>query len=72
MISGGNIDLDKNYISPTLINEPALDSKIIQEEIFGPILPILTYDTETDIENIIWSYEKPLDFYIFSNDNIFL
>ncbi|WPO78798.1 aldehyde dehydrogenase [Flavobacterium sp. KACC 22761] len=71
VIFGGETDAEKLYISPTLIEEPALDSPVMKEEIFGPILPILTYENETDIENVISQYEKPLAFYVFSENNSF-
>lgn len=72
VIFGGQVDVEDCYIAPTLIDVPNLDSKIMSEEIFGPILPILTYNTEQDIENIIWNYEKPLALYVFSNNRIFI
>ncbi|TBN04282.1 aldehyde dehydrogenase [Hyunsoonleella flava] len=68
---GGDIDESTSYISPTLIDNPKLDSKIMSEEIFGPILPILNYDTEDDISHILSHIEKPLAFYMFSNDKKF-
>tara|TARA_R110000868_G_scaffold404922_3_gene683746 strand:+ start:3697 stop:5076 length:1380 start_codon:yes stop_codon:yes gene_type:complete len=72
IIFGGTIDEKENYISPTLIDEPSLESDVMLEEIFGPILPILTYNTEDDIEKIIWNYEKPLSLYVFSNNKKFI
>ena len=71
VIFGGETDANKLYIAPTLIEEPNLDSPVMKEEIFGPILPILTYETETEIENIFSRYEKPLAFYIFSENKSF-
>jgi len=71
VIFGGETDANKLYIAPTLIEEPNLDSPVMKEEIFGPILPILTYETETEIENVVSRYEKPLAFYIFSENKIF-
>ncbi|PIF30625.1 aldehyde dehydrogenase (NAD+) [Flavobacterium sp. 9] len=71
VVFGGETDADKLYISPTLIEEPALDSPVMQEEIFGPILPILTYETEADLQNVISRYEKPLAFYVFSENKSF-
>ncbi|MFB3388105.1 aldehyde dehydrogenase [Flavobacterium sp. LAR06] len=71
VIFGGETDANKLFISPTLIEEPALDSPVMKEEIFGPILPILTYETEAEIQNIISKYEKPLAFYIFSENHSF-
>lgn len=71
VIFGGDTNADKLYISPTLIEEPSLDSAVMKEEIFGPILPILIYETEADIHNVISKYEKPLAFYIFSENKLF-
>lgn len=71
VIFGGETDANELYISPTLIEEPGLDSPVMKEEIFGPILPILIYETEADIQNIISRYEKPLSFYIFSENKSF-
>ncbi|WP_264524717.1 aldehyde dehydrogenase [Flavobacterium sp. N502536] len=71
VVFGGETDAENNYISPTLIEEPALDSPVMKEEIFGPILPILTYETEADIHNVVSHYEKPLAFYVFSENKYF-
>jgi len=68
---GGIINEKENYISPTILDHVTLDSNIMQEEIFGPILPILTFKTEDDIDKIISSFEKPLAFYVFSNNKNF-
>ena len=59
------------YIAPTLIDEPNLDSLVMKEEIFGPILPVLSYNNEADLQHIISKYEKPLSLYVFSNDKAF-
>lgn len=66
VIFGGKYNSETNYLAPTLIEENNLDSLIMQDEIFGPLLPILTYESEAEIELIISKYEKPLGFYIFS------
>lgn len=67
VVHGGAYDLTDCFLSPTLIDEPSLESTVMKEEIFGPILPILKYETESDIHSIISNYEKPLGFYVFSN-----
>lgn len=72
IVFGGKINVNECYISPTLVDQPSLNSQIMQEEIFGPILPILTYNTEEDIEHIIWNLEKPLSLYVFSNKTSFI
>ena len=66
VIFGGQHNNETNYLAPTLIEENNLDSLIMQDEIFGPILPIVTYTEESEIEALITKYEKPLGFYIFS------
>ncbi|MCF6128995.1 aldehyde dehydrogenase [Flavobacterium sp. AS60] len=71
VIAGGQINETDFYIAPTLINEPALDSEIMKEEIFGPILPVLSFENEADLASVISRYEKPLSLYIFSNDKSF-
>ena len=71
VIFGGETEANTLYISPTVIEDPALDSLVMSEEIFGPILPILTYETQSDIENVISRYEKPLAFYIFTENKSF-
>ena len=71
VIFGGQTDIEDYYISPTLIEENSLDTLIMQDEIFGPLLPILTYKNETEINTILSKYEKPLAFYIFTDDKKF-
>ncbi len=71
LLFGGETDASENYIAPTIVDVSNLDSPIMQEEIFGPILPILTYDQEQDIEDIVWHFEKPLSFYVFSKNKSF-
>ena len=66
VVFGGKYNNETNYISPTLIEETDLDSLIMKDEIFGPLLPILTYTEESEIDSIIARYEKPLGLYIFS------
>ncbi|WNM18593.1 aldehyde dehydrogenase [Flavobacterium capsici] len=68
IIFGGKNSKDDFFISPTIIDEPSLNSLVMQEEIFGPILPILKYSSEDDLDNIILKFEKPLAFYIFTED----
>lgn len=71
VIFGGTTNENENYISPTLIDEPTLTSEVMKDEIFGPILPIISYHDEKDLEKIIHNYEKPLSLYVFSNDKNF-
>ncbi|TVZ08040.1 aldehyde dehydrogenase (NAD+) [Cellulophaga sp. RHA_52] len=71
IIFGGQTNAKDNYMAPTLVNEPSLDSKLMQGEIFGPILPIIAYTTEEDIEKHIMNYGKPLATYVFSTNRKF-
>ena len=71
IVIGGNTNASELYISPTLIDEPSLDSEVMKGEIFGPILPVLSYSTEDDINSIISKYNKPLSLYVFSTNKTF-
>ena len=71
IVYGGKHDENELFLSPTLIDEPSLESPVMHEEIFGPILPILTYEHKNDIEQIVQKFEKPLALYVFSNDKKF-
>ncbi|MCL9808664.1 aldehyde dehydrogenase [Flavobacterium luminosum] len=72
IIFGGQYQEEELYLAPTLIEEPDLDSPVMQEEIFGPILPIKSYENKTDIERIISRFEKPLALYLFSENKAFI
>ncbi|MBC8756463.1 aldehyde dehydrogenase [Kordia sp. YSTF-M3] len=71
VLHGGIVDKDDLYMAPTVLDEPAFDSEVMKDEIFGPILPIQVYSTLEDISDIIAKYEKPLALYVFSNDKKF-
>ncbi|MDI1306185.1 MAG: aldehyde dehydrogenase [bacterium] len=71
IIFGGQTEIENCYISPTLIDESSVDSLIMKEEIFGPLLPILSYENETEINAIISKYEKPLALYVFTENHSF-
>ena len=72
IVYGGVIKEEDCYVSPTLIDNPSLSSPIMQEEIFGPILPIIPYQNQEDIAHIIWNLEKPLSLYVFSKNQSFI
>ncbi len=71
ILMGGDLDEETLYISPTVIDEPSLESEVMKDEIFGPILPVLSYSNEDDISQIISRYNKPLSLYVFSNKQKF-
>ena len=65
---GGETCLQKRYISPTLLTGVTFDDKIMQDEIFGPILPVIPYSDLSDAIEKIKSRPKPLACYIFTYD----
>lgn len=71
IIFGGTADEDDCYLAPTLVDQPNLQSELMKDEIFGPILPILTYDSFEDLKKIIMPLPKPLSLYIFTENTDF-
>lgn len=69
LLFGGNVQGQR--IEPTLLGPVTLDSPIMKEEIFGPILPILLYDERETVFETIRSIDKPLALYLFTNDRAF-
>ncbi len=65
---GGKTNSEDNYIEPTVISNLPDEASLLQEEIFGPILPIKTYKTIDEAVNYINSKEKPLALYIYSKN----
>ncbi|MFW6295658.1 MAG: aldehyde dehydrogenase [Halothece sp.] len=68
ILTGGQTNATERYIAPTLIDNVSLDSPIMQEEIFGPLLPILEYTSLEEAIALINSRPKPLALYLFSNN----
>ena len=66
--AGGDLDEETRYVAPTLISNISEDMLVFQEEIFGPILPILTYSHLNDALALIHSQPKPLALYFFGKD----
>lgn len=67
IVHGGNSDRSKLYVEPTLITDVSMDSAIMKEEIFGPILPILSFQDKEEALDIISRNKNPLAFYIFTS-----
>lgn len=65
---GGYGDSEALQIAPTVLDEVTLDSPVMQEEIFGPVLPVLTVSTVEEILSIVRHFEKPLACYIFTKN----
>ena len=68
IICGGkNINKSIKYVEPTIIVDPNPEAKIMQEEIFGPVLPIISYKNFDEVINLINEKDKPLAVYYFGN-----
>jgi aldehyde dehydrogenase (NAD+) len=65
---GGEKIEEKLKISPTILTNVTWDDDVMQEEIFGPILPVLTYNKISEVVNIIKDKPRPLSLYLFTED----
>jgi aldehyde dehydrogenase (NAD+) len=68
IVFGGKTDAAKKYIAPTLITDIDFDHPLMDDEIFGPVLPAFTFSNLDEALGIVKRFEKPLAFYIFSNN----
>ena len=68
--AGVELDEESRYVAPTLISTIREDMLVFKEEIFGPILPILTYNHLNDALALIQSQPKPLALYFFGKDEM--
>ena len=71
IIHGGKFNFDDKFFEPTLIEINNLESKVMEDEIFGPILPIIEYDDFKEVHDIIKKYSHPLALYIFTKKKEF-
>ena len=73
VLCGGSFDATQRYIEPTLLDNPAPDSPVMTEEIFGPVLPVITLDSDESFlataTSFINSRPKPLALYFFGNES---
>ena len=68
VVLGGKTDSGERYIAPTLLRNVSPSSPVMQEEIFGPILPMLTFERREEVINFITQREKPLALYYFGDE----
>ena len=71
VIFGGQHDRKTKFIYPTLVDTPNPEDNIMIDEIFGPILPILTFNCQDDIDEIINKNPNPLALYVFTKSKEF-
>ncbi len=64
---GGNSDEERLKIGPTVLKNVTMLDKVMQEEIFGPIMPIIPYKSLDEVKNIISQHPTPLAFYVFTS-----
>ncbi len=69
---GGERSADDNFITPTVVNDVPGDARIMEEEIFGPIMPVLTFKDVAEPIAMINAKPKPLALYVFAKDNDFI
>lgn len=67
-VLGGKSNRDTLQIEPTVMDNVTWEDAVMQEEIFGPVMPILTYDKFEDIFGLLADREKPLALYLFSEN----
>ncbi|PIE50583.1 MAG: aldehyde dehydrogenase [Flavobacteriales bacterium] len=68
VIYGGNYNAQNRYLSPTILDNVNWEDKIMEDEIFGPLLPIIQYENFNEIIDKINQQEKPLAAYLFSDN----
>ncbi len=68
IVVGGQVNEQTGQIAPTILDGADLDAPVMQEEIFGPILPVLVYENLGQLMSILQHYEKPLAFYLFTGN----
>lgn len=69
ILYGGKFDRDSLFIAPTLMDNVSLESPVMNEEIFGPILPIISFSSGKEAIEIIGKHKNPLAFYVFTQSS---
>lgn len=68
IVFGGNGDRETKFIEPTLLDIDSWDAASMQEELFGPILPVLTYEDIEEAIRLVNKHPRPLSLYLFTTD----
>ncbi len=68
---GGHYDKEEKYFEPTILDEVSFDLPVMQQEIFGPILPVLTFSDPEEIISQVNARPRPLSLYVFSKSRTF-
>ncbi len=67
IIYGGRTDRENLFIEPTLLTDVSLDSPVMNEEIFGPVLPVISFTSMEEAKAIINRHPNPLSFYVYTS-----
>nr|MBS0037651.1 aldehyde dehydrogenase [Saprospiraceae bacterium] len=68
VVIGGNWNREKRFIEPTVMVDVKLSDPVMQEEIFGPILPVITFEKTDDIIDTVRQFPNPLALYLFTGN----
>ncbi|MEB1809071.1 MAG: aldehyde dehydrogenase [Bacillaceae bacterium] len=68
ILFGGNAIRERRFIEPTILDHVSWDSKVMEEEIFGPILPVFEYETEQEVIEMVRKRPNPLALYLFTEN----
>lgn len=67
VVHGGRTDKEKLFIEPTILVNTPLDAPVMTDEIFGPVLPVISYTTAAEAKQIIDQHPNPLAFYVYTS-----
>lgn len=68
IVFGGRHNISQLYIEPTILENVSPDTPLMKEEIFGPLLPVLTFNTQEEAKALIQNNRDPLSFYLYTSD----
>ena len=68
IVQGGRTNRQELFIEPTIITNVSLDAPVMNDEIFGPVLPVITFDTTEEAKQVIAKHPNPLAFYVFTSN----
>jgi len=71
IVSGGSFDREERYFEPTIMDDVDFEKPVMQQEIFGPILPVISYHNLDEAIHLINSKPRPLALYVFANNKKF-
>lgn len=69
IVHGGRTDKQRLFIEPTILDNVPLDAPVMQDEIFGPVLPLISFQTSEEALAVIAKHKNPLAFYVFTSNS---